>query len=54
MYVFRHARRLSLSFVPVIVEDEPLIPFELKVSVEEASGRAIGPVGGVEAALIAG
>ena len=35
----------------LIVEDEPLIALELKVSVEEAGGQVVGPVGSVEAAL---
>lgn len=35
----------------LIVEDDPLIAFDLKTSVEDAGGTVVGPVGSVRAAL---
>jgi CheY-like chemotaxis protein len=41
-----------LGRVPIlIVEDEPVIALELKVFVEDAGGKVIGPVGSAKAAL---
>jgi CheY-like chemotaxis protein len=41
-----------LHHAPVlIVEDEPLLAFELQVAVEDAAGEVVGPVGSCGAAL---
>jgi CheY-like chemotaxis protein len=41
-----------LNRAPIlIVEDEPLIALELQLSVEDAGGLIVGPVGSVSAAL---
>jgi CheY-like chemotaxis protein len=47
--------RRTLAFLnraPIlIVEDEPFIALELQLSVEEAGGQVVGPVGSASAAL---
>ena len=41
-----------LNRAPIlIVEDEPFIALELQISVEDAGGEVVGPVGSVSAAL---
>jgi DNA-binding response OmpR family regulator len=41
-----------LGHAPIlIVEDEPLLAFELQIGVEDAGGEVVGPVGTADAAL---
>jgi CheY-like chemotaxis protein len=50
--VFRCRTVALLNRAPIlIVEDEPFIALELQLSVEDAGGQVVGPVGSASAAL---